>query len=776
MIKFSTIIHSFKHLALFLILCQVTIYAQLPTLGGGGGGGGLGNIGKGGGIGSGGGTSRPILEKDTLNIDGRYDTILFSTNRYTLQLEKIDTNITDMNRYHPALQYGEFPYAHLGNTGQAHQPLIFEYQRQIGFQLGLRQFNAYSLKPEEIPYYSSPYPYSQIKYTIGPEEEQNFGIDFALHLAKTLNLFLRYQSSNAPGIYQRQRAVHRNFAGSVWYQHPKQRYQVIAHYLSNNGTIQQNGGVVEDTTITKLNEDKLLLPIRLSAAENKINERNIFVQQTMDFGRRVKRKVAIDTTSISRIPKNIFIDSSGVAPPKRPLIKPQQNPPKILNQDSTIVSLPRDTIPDSIAVSSPPNARQDSTLRLVRTPKKKTKVVETFVPRGRVGYALTLKNNSYLYDDQQSSDNAAIYYNDFYLGDSTDIENRPALLNNPLSQKTIQNEVFLMWIGDKQKGTTNIIRNARIGLLYQNTQLTQAYRIGDSTTSETITGIDTTYRFNTGLLNFQVENDVQKSNRRFNYLLKAQYALFGFNSGDFNASASINYPISPQLGSLRLKGSIKNLSPDFVQNRWFGHYFNWDNDFKKTQSLQIEVTYELPKLDLELSARTQVFDQLIVWNTLSQPTQLSSELSVSQFILKKGFRFLRKFHFDHTSIVQLSSSNFINLPTYWTFNSLYYQGYLFKGAAFAKVGLDVHYYTNYFANGYNPATGQFYLQNQQKLEFYPVVDAYINVKIQRVRLFLAMQHLNQGLIPGFDNGYFEAVHHPMQDRALKFGVRWMFFD
>ncbi len=764
-------------MTLFLIFCQVTIYAQLPTLGGGGGG--LGGIGQGGVGSSGGGTSRPILEKDTLNIDGRYDTILFSTNRYTLQLEKVDTNITHLNRYHPALQYGKFPYVHLGNTGQAHQPLIFEYQRQIGFQLGLRQFDAYLLKPEEVPYYHSHYPYSQIQYTIGPQEEQNFGIDFALHPAQTFNIFLRYRSSNAPGIYQRHQSIYRNFAGSVWYQHPKQRYQVIAHYLSNNGTIQQNGGVAVDTTVTKLNEDKLLLPIRLSSAENKINERNVFVQQTMDFGRRVKRKVVVDTTSISRIPKGIFIDSSGVLPPKPPL----NRPPKPPLQDSTVVTLPRDTIPDSIAVLPPPNARQDSTLRLARPSKKKTKVVETFVPRGRVGYALALKNNSYLYDDQQSTDNAATYYNDFYLGDETNIENRPALLYNPLSQKTIQNEVFLMWIGDKQKGSTNIVRNARIGLLHQNTQLTQAYRIDSLTyyTSETAAStfaarIDTTYRFNTGLLNFQMENDVRKSNRRFNYLLKAQYALFGFNAGDFNASASIDYPIASKLGSLRLKANIKSLSPDFVQNRWFGHYFNWDNDFKKTQSLQVEATYELPRLKLELSARTQIFDQLIVTNTLSQPTQLSTELSVSQFILKKGFRFLRKFHFDHTSVVQLSSSDFINLPTYTTFNSLYYQGYLFGGAALAKIGLDIQYHTNYFANGYNPATGQFFLQNQQELEFYPVVDAYINVKIQRVRLFLAMQHLNQGWIPGFDNGYFEAVHHPMQDRALKFGVRWMFFD
>lgn len=778
------IIRFSKWSIIFLFFCSSTVFAQLPTLGGGGsggGGGGLGNIGRGGGVSSGGGTSRPILEKDTLNIDGRYDSILFSTNRYTLQLEKVDTNITHIHRYHPALQYSEFPHVHLGNVGQAHQPLIFEYPRQIGFQLGMRQFDAYLLKPEEVPYYHSHFPYSQIQYTIGPQEEQNFGVDFALHPAKTFNIFLRYRSSNAPGIYQRHQAVFRNFAGSVWYQHPKQRYQLIAHYLTNNGTVQQNGGVVEDTTVTKLMEDKLLLSVRLANAENKVRRRNIFVQQTMDFGRRVKRKVAIDTTlnQPPRPPMPSLRDAEGTTQ--------TMPPPKKILPDTSVVSLPNNTIPipDSTTITLPKDSFQDSTRNFLRPkpPKPKSKVVETFIPRGRVGYAITLKDDWYLYNDQQNPSTASIYYNDFYLGDTTNIQNRPVLLYNPITQQTIQNEVFLMWIGDKQKGSTSIVRNARIGLLHQNNQVTQAisvdsleYYTSDTEISKFAARIDSTYRFNTGLLNFQMENDVQNSNRRFNYLLKAQYALFGFNAGDFDASAIMNYPISPRLGNLRLKGSIKNLSPDFVQNRWFGHYFNWENDFKKTRSLQIEATYELPKLKLELSARTQVFDQLIVWNTVSQPTQLNTELSVSQFVLKKGFRFLRKLNFEHTSAVQISSSDFIHLPTYWTFNSLYYQGYLFGGAALAKIGVDIHYHTNYFANGYNPATGQFFLQDQQELEFYPVVDAYINVKVQRVRLFLSMQHLNQGWMPGFNNGYFETVHHPMQDRALKFGVKWMFFD
>ncbi|MFK7905576.1 MAG: putative porin [Chitinophagales bacterium] len=731
-----------------IVLCTTLTYAQLPNLGNGGGGG-FG----GGSVGGSGGTSKPILQKDTLNIDARYDTISFSTHPYTLQLQKIDTSITDLHRYHPALKYGEFPHKHLGNVVQAHEPLVFDYQRKIGFQLGLRQFEAYLLQPENVPYYDSHFPYSQIQYTIGPEEEQNFGADFAVHPSKTINIFLRYRSANATGLYQNQQGIYRNFSGSIWYKHPKKRYQLIAHYLTNNATVQQNGGVVEDTTVTKLNAEKILIPVNLSSAENQIKERNIFVQQTLDFGRRVKQKIAVDTTEFKPAP--------------RPFLK-----------DSAALQLPIDSLQDSISRAiMTRRILQDSLKR-----KPKIRAIEKFIPRGRIGYAFNYKNDWRLYDDQQGSESAATYYNAFYLGDQTDIDQRPALLFNPLTQKTIQNEVFLMWIGDAEKKGKKIIRNARVGLMHQNTRLqqaqdiiTQIYYPSEGTESTFEARVDSNYRFNTGLLKFQVENDVQKSNRRFNYLLKAEYALFGFNAGDFNAEANMNYPISPILGDLQLKGSIKNLSPDFVQNRWFGHYFNWDNDFKKTRSLHVEAKYRNPKLQFELSAGTQIFDQFIVFDRFSLPTQLSSQLIVSRFNLKKSFKFLHKFQFDHTSTVQLSESDFINLPTYSTFNSLYFQDYLFGGAALAKIGFDVHFNTDYAPNAYNPATGQFYLQDQE-LQFYPIVDAYVNVKIQRVRVFLSMQHLNQGFFSRGNNGYFDVLHYPMQDRALKFGVRWMFFD
>ncbi len=851
-----------------LVLCfgfNFTLQAQLPNLGGGTGGG-VGNIGRGGG-GSSGSASIPILQKDTLNIDARYDTILFTTNRYTLQLEKIDTSIAQIHRYHPALNQGDFPYTHLGNVGQPHQPLMFDYQRKIGFNLGLRQFDAYQSEHEEVPYYQSQHPFSQIQYNIGPDEEQNFQVDFGLHPAKSLHLYLRYRSANVAGIYQRQKGNYRNFTGSIWYKHPKKRYQLLAHYLTNFVSSEQNGGVVDDATVTEENQNKSFLSVNLSAAENEIRRKGIFIQQTMDFGRRVKQKVSVAQPSSNRSPFSPLEEkhppispqkTRETLPPnhpslpsleeKHPPISPQKtqetlpsnHPPSSpleekhppISPQKTQETLPsnrppsspleekhppispqktqevlpsnrpslpsleekktpmlplkvRAELPDSLAFPPlPKDSLQDSTVREQMTTallqdslrsKPKRKVIEKFIPRGRVGYTFRSSQNYYLYDDQQSVESASVYYNAFYSGDETNFDSRPALLYNPLREKTLENEVFLMWIGDKQKKGKKIIRNARAGLVHQVSRLTQAMMSSEN--NGEIDTMTTMPDFTTGLLNFQVENEVQKSNRQLSYLLKAEYALFGkFNVGDFNGEASIDYPIAPKLGNLQLKGSIKNLTPDYVQNRWFGHYFNWENDFKKTRSLQLAAIYDNPEWQLEVSARTQIFDQFIVWDNLSLPSQLPTEFSVNQFVVKKGFRFLRKFQLDHTSAVQISSSDFVRVPSYWTFNSLYYQGWVFKKAAFVRLGVDVYYNTNYFANAYNPATGQFFLQNEKELQFYPVMDAYLNAKIQRIRIFVKMQHLNQALFSGINNGYFDVLHYPMPDRALKFGVKWMFFD
>ena len=104
---------------------------------------------------------------------------------------------------------------------------------------------------------------------------------------------------------------------------------------------------------------------------------------------------------------------------------------------------------------------------------------------------------------------------------------------------------------------------------------------------------------------------------------------------------------------------------------------------------------------------------------------------------------------------------------------MYFEDKLFKGALESRVGIDIHYTADYYGPAYMPATGQFYVQREDFLNFYPAADLFINIKVKSVRAFVMFQNINLGL---FAAGYFSAYRYPMPDRAFKLGLEWKFWN
>jgi len=72
-----------------------------------------------------------------------------------------------------------------------------------------------------------------------------------------------------------------------------------------------------------------------------------------------------------------------------------------------------------------------------------------------------------------------------------------------------------------------------------------------------------------------------------------------------------------------------------------------------------------------------------------------------------------------------------------------------------------------------PATGRFFRQNQTLTGDYPYVNAFLNIKLKRTRIFLMFDHINYGF-----NGYnyFMVPSNPMNIRMFKYGLAWTFYD
>jgi hypothetical protein len=93
-----------------------------------------------------------------------------------------------------------------------------------------------------------------------------------------------------------------------------------------------------------------------------------------------------------------------------------------------------------------------------------------------------------------------------------------------------------------------------------------------------------------------------------------------------------------------------------------------------------------------------------------------------------------------------------------------------------NLGGDVRWFTQYVAPDYNPLIGQYTIQNNGdnnvKIGNYPWVNVYANLKLKQARFYVMMSHVNYSS----GNSYFLTPHYPTNQRVLRFGVSWNFFN
>jgi hypothetical protein len=141
---------------------------------------------------------------------------------------------------------------------------------------------------------------------------------------------------------------------------------------------------------------------------------------------------------------------------------------------------------------------------------------------------------------------------------------------------------------------------------------------------------------------------------------------------------------------------------------------------------------------------------------------------------QKEFRY-GKFALDNTVLFQqaVSGEEVFNVPQIVTRNTLYFQDELFKKALFLQTGVTFKYFTEYNMNAYDPVLAEFYVQNDQELGGFPLVDLFLSAKIRQTRIFFKWEHFNQ--LFKSTNDQFSAPGYPYRDAVIRFGLVWNFF-
>ena len=129
-----------------------------------------------------------------------------------------------------------------------------------------------------------------------------------------------------------------------------------------------------------------------------------------------------------------------------------------------------------------------------------------------------------------------------------------------------------------------------------------------------------------------------------------------------------------------------------------------------------------------------------------------------------------------------SNNNVLPVPDLNAYSNLYLR---FKIAKVLKCdfGADVRYFTKYYAPDYSPMLGQYTVQKNMAAEGqpdtrieignYPIVNVYANFHLKHTRFFIMMSHINAG---SGKRNYFLVPHYALNDRILRIGLSWNFYN
>ena len=259
--------------------------------------------------------------------------------------------------------------------------------------------------------------------------------------------------------------------------------------------------------------------------------------------------------------------------------------------------------------------------------------------------------------------------------------------------------------------------------------------------------------------------------------------LFGDNKSNSFSSALV-FKLKND-NSLIFKYNLSSVAPNYNTLIYRSNYenYNWDNEFDNSVTNSIKFRIELKNiLDLDvdlISVKKHIqFERFTIENLDGSfdysitPVQYSEDLEVLKFKLTRKINF-GKFSIDSKLLLQKTLSNdILNLPELVSRNTFYYSTEMFKKALYLQTGFGVKYFSGFYMNGYDPLLSELYVQNEKEIGGFPIIDFFINAKIQQTRLYFKFEHFNSSFT-GYN--YYSAPNYPYRDFTFRFGLVWNFF-
>ncbi len=257
----------------------------------------------------------------------------------------------------------------------------------------------------------------------------------------------------------------------------------------------------------------------------------------------------------------------------------------------------------------------------------------------------------------------------------------------------------------------------------------------------------------------------------FRYQIKVEnQQTFDIGANDLNLYGVLKFPLLKFfIWDVGMKMNFE--SPQVSTYRTYSNHFMWNNNFDKQKHIELNSHFNYKGYQVEAAVHS--LTDFVYFNERVLPEQYAGSFQIITAKFKKRFAFKKLGSTVMLMYQESSNDSVIRLPRFVARGGFYFNFPMFKGALRIHPGIDITYLTGYKGDTYNPATMQFHIQNDKKLDNQFYADVYINFNIKRARIFIKYQNVASFL---GNYNYFLVTHYPQQDAVMKFGISWKFFD
>ncbi len=673
-------------------------------------------------------------------IDPRLGTVIDAENNDTVVHNFQNFNLTEGYT-------GQYNF--LGNLGAPRLSRIFLNRAQSDELLFLQPFSHFRDALSDFRFTNTLSPITNLAYhKCGNREngEDRVRAYFASNINKVAGIGFKLDYLFGRGYYNNQ--ANSQFGGTAYGYYRGDKYNAHAYVNVNHMKMGENGGIeddryIEDPQSFQQSYSSKDIPVTLSETWNRNHEQTFYLSHRYNVG----------------IYRDIEVPDS--LKPKRP-------------SDSDLLFQLPDSVRTILRTDSVARAAALDSLIAVWASEQITP--QEFLPVTSFIHTMQLHR---LKHDYVAHRTPADYYTNHYYGALNDVrdETRALQLRNTLG--VALREGFNKW--------------AQSGISIYGSHRLNTY------TLPLIANPDSTYEHK------YVENDLslggtlsRMQGERFHYNVDAEFWLAGPKVGDFNVDGQgdLHLPLGKEdTLDVDVQGYVHHQKADFYLRHYHSQFTWWDNsELNRELRTRIMGTlgFRRTKTHLTVGVENMTnYTYFALQKTLkdgaSATSALTSNYTHDVAVMQEGGNIqvfsatlaqdvkLGPLHWDSEVTYQKTSkADVLPLPDITLYTNFYL---LFRVAHVLRVqvGGDMRYFTSYYAPDYAPSICQFATQDTRfartKIGNYPIINVYANLHLKHCRLYLAMNHVNEG-----DGHAFWAPHYPINPRTFHFGVSWNFFN